>query len=343
MRKHRPRLNVEALIFSCYDTLIDAGLSYREVVRKTVQIYLEQALGLTPSKETLLTSEEVLLLQKRGNFPNYWALTDAFVIYFIEMLPPVPAPTFPSKFHVPAIMAYLQFAGGNVRVSIDWLREQKNIGQFATDVAATGGGLEGAHQVSPKKNRHMLVSSGSVTKTNIIGRIFQELYLGADLFEQLYNEPAIIVQSTGYAEHELQLMDDKILEQISQKVALGVVSDRPRAEVERSLRRGNMASYFQVIISLEDIRQAKSHPIPDPWSLLQAVGQLTPAPAHSAYVGSTLGDVQAAKAANKSAPFLSVACLAGAHNKHELRVAFEQEKATAILGHPNHLKELILG
>jgi len=42
---YRPRLNIDALIFSCYDVLVDVKSSYREVTRKTVQIYLERAMG----------------------------------------------------------------------------------------------------------------------------------------------------------------------------------------------------------------------------------------------------------------------------------------------------------
>jgi phosphoglycolate phosphatase-like HAD superfamily hydrolase len=343
MSHYKPKLNVDALIFSCNDILIDVSNSYREVVCKTVQQYLENALGLIPSSEPLITPKEAILLQKVGNFTSYWDLTTAFIMYFIEMLPPVPVPTFPSKFHVPGLLAYLQFAGGNLRVSIDTLREQRDILQLAEDTAAAGGGLDGTHKALPKENRHMLVSDGDITKTNIMGRIFQELYLGADLFERIYKEPAIIIQSTGYAEHESLLIDTKVLDQLSQKLALGVVSDRPRSEVERSLKAQKIDHYFQSIVSLDEVEAAKAKPIPDPWPLLEAVRLLQPPPSHSAYIGANPGDVQAAKAASQTVPFTPIGCLVGAHDKAALRGSFEQYKANVILGHPNNLKELILG
>jgi phosphoglycolate phosphatase-like HAD superfamily hydrolase len=339
----RPRPNIDGLIFSCYDLLIDARHSYREVTRKTVELYLERAVGLGAASEPLLTAEEVTLLQKVGGFSNYWDLTNAFIIYFIEMLPPIPAPTFPSKFHVPAILAYLQFAGGNLRISIDSLREQRDIAQLAKNVAAAGGGIDGAHKVLPKENRHLLVSVGTVTKTNIVGRVFQELYLGAELFERKYGEPAIMVQNTGYAEQESLLIDPTVLEAISKKIPLGVVSDRPRNEVEHSLESQNIKHYFQSIVTRDEIREAKANPIPAPWSLLEAARFLQPIPAHSAYVGAGYADIQAAQAAGKTVPFTSIGCLEGAHDKTEMNKIFEQHKANMILGHPNHLKELILG
>ena len=343
MSSYKPRLNIDALIFAAYDVLIDVSLSYCEVVRKTVQLYLERAIGLPASKEPLITPADTRLLQKMGHFTNYWDLTTAFIIYFIEMLPPIPAPTFPSKFHVPGLLAYLQLAGGNLRVSIDTLREQKDIAKLAKEVAAAGGGIEGAHKALPKENRHMLVSSGDLTRTNIVGRIFQELYLGANLFERVYDQQAIIIQSTGYAEHESLVINHDVLSLLSQKLALGVVSDRPRSELERSLKARKIDQFFKSIVALDEISQAEAKAIPDPWPLLEAVNQLQPKPAHSAYIGANLGDIQAANAANKTFPFTAIGCLIGAHDSSALRAEFEQNKANMILGHPNHLKELILG
>jgi phosphoglycolate phosphatase-like HAD superfamily hydrolase len=339
----KPRLNIDALLFSCNDILIDVKSSYREVVRKSVQLYLERAVGLMPSTEPLLTPEEVLLLQKLGQFTNYWDLTSAFIMYFIEMLPPVPTPTFPSKFHVPALVAYLQFAGGNLRISVDKLREQRNIAKFAREVADAGGGLDGAHRALPKENRHLLICDGDVIKTNIVARIFQELYLGADSFERVYGQPAIIIQSTGYAEHESLVISPEVLTKLQQKLALGVVSDRPRHEVMRSLKAQKIDSYFQTVVTLDEIRQAKANPIPDPWCLLEAARHLQPTPTHTAYVGANVGDIQAAKAANQTVPFSAIGCTIGAPDRPALSAAFEENKVDIILGQPNHLKELLLG
>jgi phosphoglycolate phosphatase-like HAD superfamily hydrolase len=337
----KPKLHIDALIFSMDDVLVDASASYREVARKTVQLYLEQAVGLPTTKEPLLTAAEVTLLQKMGHFTNYWDLATALVLYFIEMLPPVPVPTFPSKLHVPAIIAYLQVAGGRLKISLEKLREQKDIAELAQKIAAAGGGLEGADAVLPKMNRHLLVASGSITKTNLVNRIFQELYLGADLFERIYQQPAVLVQSTGYLEHESLLIKPEVLAHLSRKLSLAVVSTRPRFEVEHTLKATGIGSHFQTVVTLDEITEAKAKPLPDPWLLLEAARHLQPTPTRSAYIGANPGDILAARAANETVPFTAIACLAGAHDKEALRAEFEAVKASIILGHPNNLKELI--
>lgn len=339
---YKPTLNIDALIFALDDVLIDISQSYREVVRQTVQVYLEQTIGLKPSKEPLLTLEEVTLLHKAGHFTGYQDLATAFIIYFAEQLPPVPVPTFPSKIHVPAIIAYLQLAGGRLGINIDELREQKDIPELARSIAEAGGGMAGAHAALPKENRHLVVDEGKITKSNLVGRIFQELYLGKRLFEQIYEEPPVVVQTTGYIEQETLLMDPGILSEIGQKMPLGVIGGVPRLQLEQSLQARNIQDHFQVLISLDELHEAKANPLPDPWSLLEVARCLIPRPTRTAYMGASVADIKAAKAANQTVPFTAIGCLWGAHDKEALRQIFEEARVDIILGHPNHVKELIV-
>lgn len=339
------KLNIDALIFAVDNVLVDITLSQSEVVRGTVQLYLEQALGLPAATEPLLTPAEVTLLQTAGDFTNYQDLAATFILYFIELLPPVPTPTFPIRIHVPAMLAYLQMAGGFVPhawLTVDRLREQKDVSWLAETVAAAGGGFASAKIALPKVNRHLLLASGPVTKTNLVGRIFQELYLGTDLFSRIYAEPALIVQSQGYLEQESLLIDLDLLLQISHEVQLGLISNRSRLELAHLLKAKEIEGCFQSSICLDDVQEAEADYLPHPWPLLEAARRLQPLPARSAYIGATPSDIQAAKAANQTVPFTAIGCLTGAPDKEKLRRTFETLGANIILGHPNHLKELIL-
>ena len=81
----------------------------------------------------------------------------------------------------------------------------------------------------------------------------------------------------------------------------------------------------------------------DAWPLLEAARRISNSGKHSAYVGANVGDIQAAKAANETRMFAAIGCVIGTPDKSALREAFEAHKANIILGHPNHLKESILG
>lgn len=343
MTTRQPKLDVDVLLLAGDEIVINVDHSYRAVVPKAVQIYLEQAIGLEPSSETLLTPEDVVFLQKKGRFTSYWDLTTAFVLYFIEMLPPVPVPTFPARFHIPGLMAYLQAAGGNLGIGVDTLRQQRDIARLAAEVAAAGGGLDATHKILPQENRHLLVSSGEITKMNVLARIFQELYLGTDLFEEIYEQPAFVVQNEGYYQHETCAIEPEILADLSRQLPLAVVSNRPRREVEQSLHAQKIDAYFSTVVALETIEQAKAKPVPDAWPLLEAVRQLDDSAGRCAYVGANVGDVQAAKAAEERVPFTAIGCLINAPDTAAMRQDLETAGADIVLEHPNHLKELILG
>jgi phosphoglycolate phosphatase-like HAD superfamily hydrolase len=139
------------------------------------------------------------------------------------------------------------------------------------------------------------------------------------------------------------LIEVDSLAQIAAALPLGIVANTTRSQVEISLKAHQIESLFQVVIALDDVEAAEAKPIPSPWPLLEAARRLSPTPARSAYVGANPGDVRAAKAANQTVPFMAICCLARAHDKQALRQEFENLKADVILGHPNNLKELILG
>lgn len=342
MFDYRPKLNIDALLFSLNDVLVDVTRSYHRVVQETVQLYLERAVGLPPMNTPLITLEEVNCLRRVASIDDYWDLSRAFIAYFVSLLPKVPIVTFPIRFHVPAILAYLETASARLDTNAYASLDQKNIPQLAQWVAEVGGGLDGLYQILPDRNRHLVISTGKVTGINLVGRIFQEIYLGASLFEQIYQEPTVISQSSGYIEHETLLIKPELLEQLRAKVLLGIVSTRPEDEVKYSLKMHGLQDYFQLVISRDNLEQAQAKSFPDPWLFVEAAEQLRPLANQFAYVGTTLSEAQAVQAANKTVPFTSVACLAGAHDVGLIRNLFESSKTNVILGHPDHLKELIV-
>lgn len=339
---YRPRIETDALILARNDVLIDVSRSGPETAAQTVQTYLEHAIGLLPGSEPLLTPDEVCWLYRQGHFCDYQAAATALIIYFTELLPPAPYPTFSSKYYMPAIIAYLQLAGSRLPMGIDDLRRQKDMRQLTGQINQAGGGLDAADQILPRRNRHLLVADGDITRTNLVGRIFEEIYLGTALFEQVYQQPPVITHNRGIIQQESLLMDPALLAKLAERLPLAVVGPGSAGELAHTLRRHQLEPYFQAAIAQDDVQAARAQPIPAPWSLLEAARRLRPTPAHTACLMSTRPGLMAVRAAARTSPFTAIGCLAGAPDKPALQQAFEQAKAEIIIGHPNHIKELIL-
>ncbi len=101
---------------------------------------------------------------------------------------------------------------------------------------------------------------------------------------------------------------------------LGVVSSKIRAGVERGLDLFALADYFDCLIAAEDVSNHKPHPEP----LLRAAEVMNGTPRQSLYVGDSIHDIAAGKAAGMT----TVAANWGPFPRHELENAL-----------PDHLLE----
>ena len=110
-------------------------------------------------------------------------------------------------------------------------------------------------------------------------RVFQNYYLGNDF--------------DGLIKNEIWLLDRAVLEDLSDKFGLGIVTGRPRAEMRHTLRRFNVLSFFPVVVTMDDLPPGRGKP--DPLGILQALSRLGHREGY--YVGDTIDDMKAALSA----------------------------------------------
>lgn len=124
--------------------------------------------------------------------------------------------------------------------------------------------------------------------------IFGSFYLGADIFQEIYQRPAPIKISTGLMEEEEMLIDINILSHLSSRYKLAIATSRPRFEALFAAKFQKISpAYFgeESIVAKEDCQKEK--PFPDP--LLEAQKRINGK--NSVYIGDTVNDVLAAKSA----------------------------------------------
>jgi phosphoglycolate phosphatase-like HAD superfamily hydrolase len=115
---------------------------------------------------------------------------------------------------------------------------------------------------------------GDVTTGNLVKRIFQEVYLGRELFEKTYGEDPQYYVGQGYIEREKLIPEEKHLEHLAERYTLGIATGRPRAEAEYALVHFEIARFFPVVVSEDDIageeaRRGERLRKPHPYSLLR--------------------------------------------------------------------------
>ncbi|MEK6868408.1 MAG: TIGR01548 family HAD-type hydrolase, partial [Nanoarchaeota archaeon] len=169
----------------------------------------------------------------------------------------------------------------------------------------------------------LIRARGVLTQKKEIIEKFQELYLGAE-------------GKKGYIDNEKWLLSEKILKQLQKNFVLGIVTGRPKEEAQYVLKRYNYEQYFDVLIAMQDCPSGKSKP--DPYSLnlaLQKLGRKDQAAV--AYIGDTIDDMKAARAAEVRA----IGCIPPSAAKKILEPLLVQNGAETVIESVNEIVKIV--
>ena len=129
----------------------------------------------------------------------------------------------------------------------------------------------------------LIAELGGTVDRDAIFETFQHLYLGTDVQPGLINEEPFLVSPALRA-------------QISARFATGIVTGRPRLEALHTLRLNGADATWPVLVGMED---GPEKPAPD--GILHVLQQVGVAPRDAAYVGDSVDDMRAARAAGTAA------------------------------------------
>jgi len=165
--------------------------------------------------------------------------------------------------------------------------------------------------------RRLLATQGIAVSLAAVRDKFQDMYLGAG-------------DTPGLREDERLIPPRALLRELSNRIPLGIVTGRPRAEAEWFLARENIADLFAAVVCLED------GPVkPDPAPVLEAIRRLKVSRAWM--VGDTPDDMNAGAGASA----LPIGILAPGDDAARANEALKNAGAAAVLTGLATLKELL--
>lgn len=342
---------IDVLIFDMDGVLVDVSGSYREAIRRVPQVFFEVVCRLKPMEGELVSPEEVDAFKLAGGLNNDWECTAAVMAVFAASFPePLPPP--PGSGGMASYLEILGEWGPLQGVGVEELARRADLMGLAEQVSEDAGGLASALAAAGLSEELFPVAFGSLTEGNVIMRLFQEMYLGPELFETTYGEAPLVLKEPGLIEREELLIDRSVLENLASQVPLGIATGRPRAEAAHALSRHEIADYFSTVVDDEDVLQAEAAERdkggeperlskPHPWSLLEAVRRIAEGrPVRAAYVGDTPDDLLAARAADATIPFLAIGTAQTLEEFKWASAVFRNVGVDIILGHPDGLQYL---
>ena len=324
------------VVFDMDGVIIDVSASYRDVVRKTARLFFQPAQGADKLPDPLFELADLAAVKQSGGLNNDWDLTFVVIKLLFALVDP------------PAVHPDQD----------PWTRYRKTIG--CCDAAALAAFLNSQDTPltslikqpgQPENDFIAGLYAGDVGSGNIIKQIFQEIYLGTELFRTTYNLEPEIYRGEGLILREKVLIDHQLLAELSQNNVLAIATGRPKAEADYPLQHYNLDRFFATVMTLDDCLreeqrlfeeggQAVSLSKPHPF-MLDAIAQTCKDDVGACYyVGDMPDDMLAA--ARSTAGYKGIGLLLAAPDKESLKTKLIQTGADHIIDNFEALKKIIL-
>lgn len=284
------KVQADAVIFDIDNVLVDTRQSYLEAIRHTVELYLTH--GPIPffsrsagdKCPSLISPEDVDQFKLLGGFNDDWDCCYGLLVYLLSL--PVKNRTLGA------------------------LKKAAAIEKFAKSV-----------KQRPLKVSGITALFGRPTTVTIekVARIFQEIYLGKDIFPRVTMNKMRYWKKRGLIHREKLIFKRPILEKLkSRGLKLGIATGRSFYEASYALKHFGIAELFDAMTTMDDVKKEErekkeSLRKPHPFSLLKTADALG-SRKKFLYVGDLPDDVLAATRAKASLSIRSVAFPALAAN-----------------------------
>ena len=305
--------NKKLIVFDMDGVLVDVSKSYRDTVRQTAKLFFKMAPSFEKLPEPLFALADLAAVKQSGGLNNDWDLSCLIINLLFNLIekPPV----YESK--------------------DPWDRYQETISQCR--VSALCEFLESSpkplsallRKVGKTKNPFVYgLYTGDVGSGNIIKQIFQEVYLGKQLFETTYGLSPQFYHEDGFIHREQLLIDKSILAELAANHILAIATGRPRAEADYPLDHFDLRKFFTQILALEDCLQEEARMLkkegkkgslskPDPFMLDAIAARQENPVTEYFYIGDMPDDMVAAK--KSKAAYKGVGLLLSAPDKTSLK------------------------
>ncbi|MGB9628621.1 MAG: HAD family hydrolase [Thermodesulfobacteriota bacterium] len=340
---------MDLLIFDMDGVLIDVSKSYRKVIERTAQLYLQTCLGFRDLNRNLTEGKDVSLFKSVKGFNSDWDVTSALLLYLLSHSPLPPDQKRKKPSSIEDLISHLKKESSQFSSKKKCFFRKKSLPAFLKEVDSRGGGLNGVRQVLRGGWEGWVYGSGDLHRENLVQRIFQEVYLG-EKFSSHYHLRPILYKGKGYYRKEKLLIPRKILSSLRKKARLGIASGRTRFEAELALRRFRLSTYFDALVTLDECEKEERRILqlegkevkcskPSPYSILRAVQEIGLPQPKCGYVGDVVDDMLAARSAKKELEILAIGFISHPKERHRKK-SLLKAGADLVIENPKDLLQL---
>lgn len=231
----------EAIAFDVDGTLVDSRVSYNETIYQTVSMFYEWVAGFKPPKDEV--NRFIAKLRLTGGFNNDWDTTYTILIGLFSGLPD-------DVLKVIASPEYKFFKNyTKVKISKEEITEASVKALSYLLVYADSRGIQsvedGIKKLYNKKDKlnylmeiKKKLNYPSLPGKSILSSVFEELYLGTDLYKEMWQSEPLFKVKKGFIEDEKVVLDSDVRVHIKKRFGnrIGIASGRPKKAAAKTLK-----------------------------------------------------------------------------------------------------------
>ena len=323
------------IVFDMDGVIVDVSESYRNAVRQTARLFFKDADSWESLPEPLFSHTDLSRVKQSGGLNNDWDLTFLIINLLFTLVKRSseypdsnPWTTYKKTLRNCDVANLAQFLNFE-KNPVSTLLEKK--GRISNDFIA---GLY----------------TGDVGSGNIIKQIFQEIYLGKELFESTYGIQSKVYHEKGFINRETLLIDKSILESLSRSNILAIATGRPQIEADYPLELFDLKKFFSLILTLDDCLKEEqklfeqtqkkvSLSKPNPYMLDAIEAAHKNKATKYYYIGDMPDDMMAAS--RSRAGFIGIGVLVSSSEKDRLKKDLENGGADYIIEDFNELMKIV--
>jgi phosphoglycolate phosphatase-like HAD superfamily hydrolase len=314
---------IEKIIFDFDGVLVQTSQSYRQTVRKVVDYYFLEILGLTGEEGKLATLRDIQKFKDTGLYNNDWNLSYAFITYYLtlimrELEQKSALKEFTKRFDnlrfsdiqrfIQSLLEVSNFLN-RYEITATELANLKDNGIINLDLFLTQAKLE-----KPKPIETSLVGVDpevaedeqrlarklvpyDLEKPDLLKRLFEETYLGKELFTKIYGVPSFFKFDGSFLDRETFIPTKETMDLLRRRFGkLRIYSGRPRTQGMYILEKYDYGGYFdgKGSVFLGDLLKSEGEMEklgkPDPTLFIDLIEKVVDRETGVAYVGDGIAD-----------------------------------------------------
>jgi len=365
---------VAKIILDFDGVLVYTAESFRQAIRSVVDYYFLEILGLEGEKGKLTTLGDIQKFKDTGSYNNDWNLSYTIITYYLAIIirklqQKHVFQDFAKQFNgikfseLPSFLQTLSEIGGflkNNGIRATELVNMKNdllldLDSFlAEGIMKNQDSLESILAFALKKvgNDEIALVRKLIpydsNRPDLLKRLFEEWYLGKELFSRFYGVPSVFKFDESYLEKEKFIPSKEVFDALRVRFGkFAIYSEKPRAQGMYLLKKNNFENYFDEKRSFfqEDLTESDGSTLgkPDPTFFIGLMESIGVKDREIAYIGDGVADVLMINNARleglSNVLFFGVLCSSPSSN--ELFSQYVKYEADAIMTDVNDIPYLL--